>query len=145
MLLYGLLFRAVLRGVDWLLLLVFMLMFVAFGLLAGLIATDVLVAWLLARPGGVMTASVVVSQFISNVPATILLASFADDWQALAWGVSVGGFGLATGSLANLIALRLARVEGLWRGVLLWSLSGMVFALGWVDVEQFVVWLCIGN
>src|SRR5690606_34754648 len=76
MLLYGLLFRAVLRGVDWLLLLVFMLMFVDLGLLAGLPQTDVLVAWLLALPGGVMTASVVVSQFISNVPATILLASF---------------------------------------------------------------------
>lgn len=139
MLLYGLLFRAVLRGVDWLLLLVFMLMFVDLGLLAGLPQTDVLVAWLLALPGGVMTASVVVSQFISNVPATILLASFADDWQALAWGVSVGGFGLAIGSLANLIALRLARVEGLWREFHLWSLPALVLALGVAALAHYVV------
>jgi Na+/H+ antiporter NhaD/arsenite permease-like protein len=46
---------------------------------------------------------------MSNVPAAIFLAPFTEDWRALAWGVGVGGFGLAIGSLANLIALRLVR------------------------------------
>src|SRR5690554_6797570 len=90
-----------------------------------------------------MTASVVVSQFISNVPATILLASFTDDWQALAWGVSVGGFGLAIGSLANLIALRLARVEGLWREFHLWSLPALVLALGAAALAHYVAWCAL--
>ncbi len=47
------------------------------------------------------------SQFISNVPAALVLAKLTSNWQALLWGVSVGGFGNLLGSLANLIAYRL--------------------------------------
>ena len=47
------------------------------------------------------------SQIVSNVPAALLLAPHTEDWRALAWGVSVGGFGSLIGSLANLIAWRL--------------------------------------
>ncbi|RYY69997.1 MAG: citrate transporter, partial [Comamonadaceae bacterium] len=53
---------------------------------------------------------IVTSQFISNVPAAILLDGPVRDLPALAAGVSVGGFGCVIGSLANLIALRLARL-----------------------------------
>ncbi len=44
------------------------------------------------------------------MPATIVLDPFVHDLPALAAGVSVGGFGCVLGSLANLIALRLAKV-----------------------------------
>jgi Na+/H+ antiporter NhaD/arsenite permease-like protein len=54
------------------------------------------------------------SQAISNVPAAIMLAEFTKDWRALAFGVSVGGFGIAIGSLANLIAVRLSKTRGVW-------------------------------
>ena len=54
------------------------------------------------------------SQGISNVPAAIMLAEFSKDWRALAFGVSVGGFGIAIGSLANLIAVRLSGEKGMW-------------------------------
>jgi len=47
------------------------------------------------------------SQFISNVPSTLLFADFTADWRALLWGVSVGGFGTLLGSLASLIAYKL--------------------------------------
>ena len=66
---------------------------------------------------------------MSNVPAAIFLAPFTDDWRGLAWGVSVGGFGLAIGSLANLIALRLARQPGLWLEFHLWSVPMLILAL----------------
>jgi Na+/H+ antiporter NhaD/arsenite permease-like protein len=56
----------------------------------------------------------VLSQGISNVPAAIMLAEFSKDWRALAFGVSVGGFGIAIGSLANLIAVRLSGERGMW-------------------------------
>lgn len=46
------------------------------------------------------------SQLISNVPATILLAHMTENWQALLWGASVGGFGSLIGSFANVIAYR---------------------------------------
>ena len=54
-----------------------------------------------------MYASSIASQLISNVPATVLLRDRPNDPLAVA--VNVGGFGLAIGSPANLIALWLAR------------------------------------
>ena len=65
-----------------------------------------------ARRCARMRRGAVLSQGISNVPAAIMLAEFSKDWRALAFGVSVGGFGIAIGSLANLIAVRLVRREG---------------------------------
>ena len=51
--------------------------------------------------------SAISSQFMSNVPATLLFAKFTTQWRALLWGVNVGGFGNLVGSLANLIAYKL--------------------------------------
>ena len=129
LMLFGWRFRSVLRGVDWLLLLVFILMFIDLGLLARVAAIREGVSLLAALPGGDLSAGILLSQLLSNVPATIFLAGFSDDWRTLAWAVSVGGFGLATGSLANLIALRLARQPGLWLDFHIWSLP-MLLA-GW--------------
>lgn len=126
--------RSLLLGVDWLLLLVFALMFIDMNLLAGLPAVRDIASHLLQLPGQTLTAAVLTSQLMSNVPAAIFLASFTNHWQELAWGVSVGGFGLAIGSLANLIALRLARQPGLWREFHYWSvpvlLGGWLIAVG---------------
>lgn len=122
----GMLGRGVLAGVDWLLLVVFMLMFIDLGLLAQLPVWSHLAPGVASLPGGVMTAGVLLSQLISNVPAAIFLEQFSDDWRLLAWGVSVGGFGVALGSLANLIALRLARQPGLWREFHKWSLAMLI-------------------
>lgn len=124
--LYLFLYRRVLGGVDWLLLGVFVLMFIDLGLVARLPLLRELAAGIEHLPGGVFTAAVLLSQGISNVPAAIFLAGFTDDVRALAWGVSVGGFGLAIGSLANLIALRLAREPGLWREFHAWSVPTLV-------------------
>ncbi|MFC7705529.1 SLC13 family permease [Plastorhodobacter daqingensis] len=127
--LYLIAFRTVLRWVDWPLLLVFILMFVNLGLLGQLPAIAAAVPKALALGGGYGVGAGL-SQGMSNVPAAVFLAPFTEDWRALAWGVSVGGFGLAIGSLANLIALRLARAPGLWRAFHLWSLP--MFALSFV-------------
>lgn len=126
--LYALLAPRVLREVDWMLLLVFVLMFVDLGLLAAMPAVARHVPELLALPGGVLVAGALLSQCISNVPATIFLAGFTDDWRTLAWAVAVGGFGTAIGSLANLIALRLSRRPGLWREFHLWSVPVLLAA-----------------
>jgi len=96
--------RLLLR-VDWPLLAVFLLMFVDLGLLA----QHPLPAWLdLRRASTLYATSALLSQAISNVPAAIALRHYSADWVTIAWGVNVGGFGLAIGSLANLIALRLS-------------------------------------
>ena len=129
---FALAFRAVLRGLDWPLLAVFVLMFVDLGLLARLPVLAEAVPVALEGPGGAYLLGAGLSQVMSNVPAAIFLQPFTEDWRALAWGVSVGGFGLAIGSLANLIALRLARQPGLWGQFHLWSLPmlGLAFAAG---------------
>ncbi|MDL9999914.1 SLC13 family permease [Variovorax sp. J22P240] len=101
----------VLLGVDWALLAIIALMFVDLRQLAELPAVAALLGQLPIGEGWrAYLAAIVTSQFISNVPATILLEGFVHDLPGLAAGVSVGGFGCVLGSLANLIALRLAKV-----------------------------------
>src|SRR5471032_2774205 len=75
----------------------------------------------LDSPLRAFAAGAVLSQGISNVPAAIMLAEFTKDWRALAFGVSVGGFGIAIGSLANLIAVRLSKERGMWLPFYLYS------------------------
>ncbi|KDB10545.1 Citrate transporter [Burkholderia sp. lig30] len=101
--------------IDWLLLVIFVLMFVVLRRAAALPAVhDAIAHARLDSPLRVFAAGTLLSQGISNVPAAILLSEFTRDWRALAFGVSVGGFGLAIGSLANLIAVRLAREPRMW-------------------------------
>jgi Na+/H+ antiporter NhaD/arsenite permease-like protein len=101
----------VLRGVDWALLAIIALMFVDLRQLAELPAVAGLLQHApIAEGWRAYLAAIAASQFISNVPATILLDGTVRDLPALAAGVSVGGFGCVLGSLANLIALRLARL-----------------------------------
>ncbi len=127
--LFLLLWPRSLLGVDWLLLLVFLLMFLVLGQLALLPPVAALAGGITEWPGGMLSGGILLSQLISNVPAAIFLEGFTDDWRFLAWGVSVGGFGLAIGSMANLIALRLARLPGLWWQFHLWSLPVLLLAM----------------
>lgn len=125
--------RSVITGIDWLLLLVFSLMYIDLGLLAQLPLMQQLAQSLLSLPQGSYSGAALLSQLISNVPAAIFLQHFTTDWRALSWGVSVGGFGLAIGSLANLIALRLGRQPGIWREFHYWSIPVFLLSLwlGW--------------
>lgn len=102
--------RGSLARVDWLLLLTFAAIFLGLGHLAELPQVQAALDHLdFSRPLTLYVSGILASQTISNVPATVLLLDRAHDPIALAVAVNVGGFGLAVGSLANLIALRLAR------------------------------------
>lgn len=101
--------------IDWALLLIFVLMFIVLRSVAALPWVHETIGHLgLGTPLRAYVAGAVLSQGISNVPAAIMLAEFTHDWRALAYGVSVGGFGIAIGSLANLIAVRLSKTRGIW-------------------------------
>ena len=54
-----------------------------------------------------MLTTVLVSQFTSNVPSTILLQPFTDDWAAVLVGADIGGFGTPIASMASIITLKL--------------------------------------
>ena len=107
--------RTVLARIDWGLLLVFILMFIDLRLVGAAQPVRNLFAGAgLAQAMHLYSAGIAASQVISNVPATILLIQYSPDWRTLAYGVNVGGAGLAIGSLANIIALRMAGERRAW-------------------------------
>ncbi len=59
--------------------------------------------------------SVLLSQVVSNVPATVLVTPMTYDWRDLLHGVTVGGYGTPVASVANLIALRAVGSHGVLR------------------------------
>ncbi|WP_420804123.1 SLC13 family permease [Ralstonia soli] len=132
--------RYVLARVDWGLLLVFMLMFIDLRLVAQLGAVrQALDALALSDPMHLYWAGIGVSQFISNVPAAILLAEYSHDWPVIAFAVSVGGFGTLIGSLANLIALRMLGDRQAWWVFHAYSMPFLVAAAG--IVYAWLLWL----
>ncbi|RUL73957.1 SLC13 family permease [Dyella choica] len=97
-----------LKCIDWLLMATFAMIFLGLGHLASLPIVEHAFGEI-DSPLSLYLTGIVSSQLISNVPATVLLLDRTPDAIALAVAVNVGGFGVAIGSLANLIALRLAK------------------------------------
>ena len=96
--------------IDWLLMATFAMIFLGLGHFATLpVVEHALDKIDFKQPLALYLSGIFSSQLISNVPATVLLLDRAQDAIALAVAVNVGGFGLVIGSLANLIALRLAK------------------------------------
>jgi len=98
----------IMAKLDYLLLASFALMFMDFGLIAEL-ARGITTG--LSSPTWILLVSAVLSQAVSNVSATILLIKHLKQWIPLAYGVNVGGVGLVTGSMANIIAVRLGGIR----------------------------------
>ena len=63
--------------------------------------------------GSIMTylTGILLSQIISNVPATFIIARFSSNIVAIFLGVNVGGLGTPLASFANLLALKQANVH----------------------------------
>lgn len=125
--LYAWMARSSLAKVDWLLLLTFAAIFLGLGHFAELAwIRHALDAFDFRQPLTAYVVGIGASQLISNVPATVLLLDRTPDVMALAVAVNVGGGGLVIGSLANLIALRLAKQP---HGLRLFHLVSIPFLL----------------
>ncbi|AGA64243.1 Putative membrane protein [Liberibacter crescens BT-1] len=107
--------RDVLLHIDWCLIIVFCIVFIDIGLLTRLPALGSFFQEIatLSRDN-LYILGIGFSQVISNVPATILLLKYIPSNQFLAYVVNIGGFGFATSSFANLIALRMAGNQRIW-------------------------------
>ncbi|MET3813030.1 di/tricarboxylate transporter [Pantoea sp. AN62] len=130
--------RPVLLRIDWSLLAVFIAMFIDVWLLTRLPVMQAhfdAIAQL--GQGQLYLLAIGLSQVISNVPATILLLQKVPPSEVLAWAVNIGGFGLLPGSLANLIALRMAQDRAVWWRFHLFSLPllGWSMASGWLLLQ----------
>jgi len=139
--LFALLARSSLARIDWLLLLTFAAIFLGLGHFAELPLVRHALDWLdFSQPPTLYASGILASQLISNVPATVLLLDRTPDAIALAVAVNVGGFGVAIGSLANLIALRLAKQP---HGLRLLQLVSIPFLLMCAPLV-YLVWRWLG-
>ena len=130
--------RRVLARVDWTLVLVFILMFVDMRLIARNPMVHSAIEQIgLSDPHRIYFAGIIISQLISNVPTAILLAEYSDDWRLIAYAVNVGGFGFILGSLANIIALRMAHDGRAWLTFHAFSLPVLLVASGLVYLWLF--------
>lgn len=105
----------VLVKVDWTLLLLFIVIFIDFHIISSVsIISKTIKSFNLNSTENVFLISAFISQLISNVPASVFISKFTHNWHAITYGVNVGGNGLIISSLANVIALRIARDKRLW-------------------------------
>ncbi len=95
--------------VDYPLLAVFLLIFIDFSEMPHLFGIQSLISMM--SPIQIYGFSLVLSQSISNVPATIALIRHTIYWKPLFAGVNIGGVGFLPGSMANIIALRLSKMK----------------------------------
>lgn len=98
-----------LKKVDYALLLTFIGFFVFVGNIGRIPQVSALVEQLLN--GREILISALFSQFLSNVPAALLLSGFTDNFQHLLVGVNIGGLGTLIASMASLISYKLYAVQ----------------------------------
>lgn len=100
--------RHLFRRVDYTLLLTFTSFFIFTGNLAQMDWIRDAISHLLDSRLSVFFMGLFTSQFISNVPAAVLLSTFTDRlyWAPLLQGVNIGAMGTIIGSLASLITFK---------------------------------------
>ena len=97
--------RAVLKTVDYCLLLTFISFFIFTGNMGNVpVIRDTLQSLVAGRE---LAVGIIASQVISNVPASLLLSGFTNDYRALLLGVNLGGLGTLIASMASLISYKI--------------------------------------
>lgn len=95
------------KKVDYSLLLTFIGFFIFVGNISNMNLFRSFMNYLLISPENTFYTSIFSSQVISNVPATILLSGFTDNFKELLIGVNIGGLGTLIASLASVISYKL--------------------------------------
>jgi len=142
----------VLLKVDYVLLLTFIGFFIFTGNIGRIDRVKVILEELIK--GKEFLISVITSQVISNVPATLLLSEFTLDYKSLLQGVNVGGLGTLIASMASLISYKaftnaytdrkvkyivrftLVNVIYLIFLILFWFLENLIFRKDSMEVEN---------
>lgn len=96
--------RKAFREVDYKLLALFLALFIAVGNLTHIPGLQERPAALLA--GHEFWISLLLSQVVSNVPATVMLSPYTENYTALLLGVNIGGLGTLIASMASLISFK---------------------------------------
>lgn len=123
-----LLARETLFSVDWFLLGTFTAFFIFVGNIKQLGEVTGFLNSITA--GHEMTVGIILSQFISNVPSTLLLAGFTSDYPILMVATDIGGLGTLIASMASLISYTFysrTKKASTSRYILVYSLYCLIF------------------
>ena len=96
--------RHVLREVDYALLFTFVGFFIFIGNMGRVPAFNEFIQKII--DGNEVLTSVIASQFMSNVPAALLLSGFTNAYELLIIGTNLGGLGTLIASMASLISFK---------------------------------------
>ena len=99
--------KKIVMKIDYSLLVTFVCFFIFVGNISNMDFVHSILSASLTDSSSVFFSSIILSQFISNVPASILLANFTTDWKPLLLGVNIGGLGTMIASLASVISYKL--------------------------------------
>ncbi len=102
--------RDIIFNLDYALIIMLILMFVDFRTISDFLS-KYNITILTSQKIFLFYLGTLLSQVISNVPATIMLLNHTKDWITLAIATNLGGIGAITGSLANIITLRLGKIR----------------------------------
>ena len=97
--------------VDYSLLITFVGFFIFVGNISTMDVVKNFMEGILGSPQSTLLSSVISSQFISNVPATMLLSGFTNHFKELLLGVNIGGMGTLIASLASVISYKIYASE----------------------------------
>jgi len=97
--------------VDYSLLITFIGFFIFVGNISTMDVVKNFMEGILGSPKSTFLSSVLSSQVISNVPATMLLSGFTTHFKELLLGVNIGGMGTLIASLASVISYKIYTSE----------------------------------
>lgn len=120
--------RKNLLEVDYFLLLTFFFLFIFIGNMKRIDAVSDFLSRIVA--GNEFSVSILTSQFICNVPASILISGMTTDYSAVCIGTDFGGLGTLIASMASLISFKLyGRLPDSRKGryILAFSMFSIIF------------------
>lgn len=98
-------FMRIFSGGDYFLLLTFIGLFILIGNLQNI--PGVIGFFKSIIFGNELFCGIIASQFISNVPAGMVLSGFSNNYELIIVGINIGGLGTLIASMANLISYKL--------------------------------------
>lgn len=109
--------RKLFSNVDYSLLLTFVAFFIFIGNISSMESVKNIMGNILSSGESTYISSILASQAISNVPATMLISGFTPFYKELLMGVNIGGMGTLIASLASVISYKLYTKENPEKGI----------------------------
>lgn len=95
------------KKIDYFLIITFICFFIFIGNISGMKVIYTHIKAFLSSNARTYFSSIILSQFISNVPAAILVSGFTQSWRSVLLSVNIGGMGTLIASLASVISYKL--------------------------------------